>query len=408
MPFSGASQNPAAGSGNCLSFDGVDDFISVTGGAAHNYSLPITISAWVKIDPSATGEIPIFSSNDQSGTNAGLHFWLTDTSINAGYSNGSTGPFLANTFYRQYIANNFSGMWINVAAVINTNSISLFLNGVQLGGQLYNSNVSYSPVNTGNSVIGKKTNGSTTHYFKGQIDEVSLWDGAQTPVDIRNNMCRKLSPVPFNVFRYFKLDVLNGTSIVDDSQTGTNAQINSSPTLVKSGAAIEPAKLNITVVQAISAGDRMDYTVQKSAEMGVVKLIPVFSTYCSHKIPANKIDKKRAHWQAIANSACEQSGRCDLVHIATPCLLEDAIKTHGHNGLYLEPTARNKIINLPDDLKTDLSVFIGPEGGFSDIEIASFESAGMFGTQLGQRILRTETAAPVILAAVHTLFGDFS
>ena len=178
--------------------------------------------------------------------------------------------------------------------------------------------------------------------------------------------------------------------------------------IIKSGAAIEPAKLNITVVQAISAGDRMDYTVQKSAEMGVVKLIPVFSNYCSHKIPANKIDKKRAHWQAIANSACEQSGRCDLVHIATPCLLEDAIKTHGHNGLYLEPTARNKIINLPDDLKADLAVFIGPEGGFSDVEIASFESAGMFGTQLGQRILRTETAAPVILAAVHTLFGDFS
>jgi len=241
FPFLGNGQNASAGSGNCLTYDGVDDYITVTGGAAHNYALPFTISAWVKIDPSATGEIPIFSSNDQSNVNAGLHFWLTDTSINAGYCNGSAGAFLPNTFYRQFVSSNIKGMWINVAAVINTNSISLFLNGVQLGGQLYNPNVSYLSSNVGTSVIGKKTNGVSSSYYDGQIDEISLLDGALTPVEIRNNMCRKLNPVPSNVFRYFKLDALNGTSIIDDSQFNTSAQINSSPVLVKSGAAIGDA-----------------------------------------------------------------------------------------------------------------------------------------------------------------------
>lgn len=239
--FSGLAQNPSAGPGNCLTFDGIDDHITITGGASHNYALPFSISAWIYIDPTATGVIPLFSSNDQSTSNLGLHFWLTDTSINAGYSNGSTGAFLTNTFYRQYVSNNFKGMWINVAAVINTNSISLFLNGVQLGGQLYNSSAVYQPSNTGTSVIGKKSINNSTSYFQGQIDEITLWDAALSPVDIRNNMCKKLNPVPIDVFRYFKLDVLNGSTIIDNSQSAVNGQINSSPNLVKSGAAVGDA-----------------------------------------------------------------------------------------------------------------------------------------------------------------------
>ena len=125
FPFLGNGQNASAGSGNCLTYDGVDDYITVTGGAAHNYALPFTISAWVKIDPSATGEIPIFSSNDQSNVNAGLHFWLTDTSFNAGYCNDQTGAFAQNTRYKTYTTDTLKGEWFHVAAVITTGNIDL-------------------------------------------------------------------------------------------------------------------------------------------------------------------------------------------------------------------------------------------------------------------------------------------
>lgn len=247
------AQNPGAGAGNGLEFDGVDDYVEVTGGTNQSYGLPFSITAWIKIDPTATGTIPIFSSNDQNNSNVGLHFWLTDTSINAGYCNGMTGAFLPNTFYRQYISNNLKGIWIHVGAVINTNSISLFLNGIQLGGQQFNTSVSYSPSTSGTSVIGRKTNGTNTAYFKGEMDEVILWDGSLTPVDIRNNMCKKLSPVPPNIFRYLRLDQLIGTSLIDNSPLATNAQAVNGPVLVKSGAAL---------------GDASTYTYQNGSWAG--------------------------------------------------------------------------------------------------------------------------------------------
>ncbi len=182
--------------------------------------------------------------------------------------------------------------------------------------------------------------------------------------------------------------------------TLTDIQVSSKP--------VPPSSVNITLIQAISAGDRMDYTVQKSAELGARALIPVFSEFCSHKIPANKYDKKIKHWQAVANSACEQSGRCDLLQIHPITSLKTASESHAHSGVFLEPTATKKLSDLAKSQPQDLSVFIGPEGGFSQAETAFMAQLGMMGIQMGQRVLRTETAAPVILAAVHTLYGDFS
>lgn len=176
----------------------------------------------------------------------------------------------------------------------------------------------------------------------------------------------------------------------------------------ESNDSVPPSSVNITLIQAISAGDRMDYTVQKSAEMGARALIPVFSEYCSQKIPVNKYDKKVKHWQAVANSACEQSGRCDLLQIHPITSLKAVSESHASNGVFLEPTATKKLSDLAIPQPQNLSIFIGPEGGFSHAETAAMAQLGMMGIQMGQRVLRTETAAPVILAAVHTLYGDFS
>ncbi len=171
---------------------------------------------------------------------------------------------------------------------------------------------------------------------------------------------------------------------------------------------IPPSSLDITIIQGISSSDRMDYTVQKSAEMGAQVLIPVFTEYCSQKIALSKYEKRLKHWQAVANSACEQSGRCDLLRIENIQSLQDVVVSSRENAFFLEPTADLKLNNL--SLKHHSSIFsffIGPEGGFSPKEIKTFIESGIQGVQLGRRILRTETVAPVILAATHALFGDF-
>ncbi|MFC3194379.1 16S rRNA (uracil(1498)-N(3))-methyltransferase [Marinicella sediminis] len=169
----------------------------------------------------------------------------------------------------------------------------------------------------------------------------------------------------------------------------------------------QPSSLQVTLVQGISSSDRMDYTVQKAAELGCQQLIPVLSEFCSQKIPPHKYEKKQQHWQAVAISACEQTGRSDLLHIQPVTTLE-AITQNNREAIYLEPTATTKINQLPATLRQNMVIFVGPEGGFSPTELDRFRDAGYTGVVLGQRVLRTETVAPVILSALHTLYGDFS
>ena len=166
------------------------------------------------------------------------------------------------------------------------------------------------------------------------------------------------------------------------------------------------SSLDTTLVQGISSSDRMDYSIQKAAELGCTRLIPVFSDFCSVKIAEHKRDKKHQHWQAVAIGASEQSGRCDIMQVETIQALSDVVK-QTNQGIYLEPTATTHLHQIPEPMQRKLQVFIGPEGGFSPTEIDCFNDQGLLGVQLGQRVLRTETVAPVILSGLHVLFGDF-
>jgi 16S rRNA (uracil1498-N3)-methyltransferase len=168
----------------------------------------------------------------------------------------------------------------------------------------------------------------------------------------------------------------------------------------------QASSLKVTLVQGISSSDRMDYTIQKAAELGCQRIIPVLTEFCSQKLPAHKFDKKLAHWQGVAVSACEQCGRSDLLEITPISQLSDILGSLDQ-GIYLEPTATTTIHQLPTALQHKLHVLIGPEGGFSPGELESMEAHGLTGVVLGKRVLRTETVAPVILSALHTLYGDF-
>lgn len=164
--------------------------------------------------------------------------------------------------------------------------------------------------------------------------------------------------------------------------------------------------LNIHLGQGISRGDRMDFTLQKSVELGVNTITPLFTERCGVKLNTERLEKKRQQWQKIVISACEQSGRASVPIVNEPMLLTDWL-TQETSALKinLHPKAQHSIMSLPNE-NTRVRLLIGPEGGLSDDEIAQANENDFIDVLLGPRVLRTETAALTAITALQCRFGD--
>lgn len=168
--------------------------------------------------------------------------------------------------------------------------------------------------------------------------------------------------------------------------------------------------LNTVLVQSISRGDRMDYTLQKAVELGVTRIQPIFSDRCEVKLSGDKLEKRRDQWQSIVISACEQSGRC-LVPEILPILTYQAwLESLGNEavfGLTLDPYAQHNLNTVSQpEASMPIHLLIGPEGGLTEQEVEQATQKGLTPIRLGPRILRTETAGPTILAGLQMLWGD--
>jgi len=168
--------------------------------------------------------------------------------------------------------------------------------------------------------------------------------------------------------------------------------------------------LNIHLGQGISRGDRMDFTLQKSVELGVNKITPLFTERCGVKLSSERLAKKREQWQKIVISACEQSGRCIVPVVAEPKLLQDWLSEQTTAlKLNLHPKAEHSIMTLPMDKPANelhIRLLIGSEGGLTDEEINQANQANFQDILLGPRVLRTETAALTAITALQCRFGD--
>lgn len=168
--------------------------------------------------------------------------------------------------------------------------------------------------------------------------------------------------------------------------------------------------LRLTIVQAISAADRMDYTMQKSAELGVTTVVPLISEYCQQRYSGERAEKRLAHWQGVAVSACEQCGRTRIPEIASIVKFEDYLASANAQSadlrLLLSPDGAIRHSALPASASSAI-VLIGPEGGFSPREEALAIAAGFTPLILGPRIFRTETVAPVIAGLLQAKYGDW-
>ena len=166
--------------------------------------------------------------------------------------------------------------------------------------------------------------------------------------------------------------------------------------------------LKIHLVQGISRGERMDFVVQKATELGVKRITPVLTEYGVVKLNADRAEKRREHWQKIATSACEQSGRTRLPLIDTPMPMKSWFGNKPEKvdaELILVPGSATALAASPAP-ETKVCVLIGPEGGFSDSEYDDAEVSGFKAVSLGPRILRTESAAIAALAILQSRWGD--
>ncbi|WP_066803882.1 16S rRNA (uracil(1498)-N(3))-methyltransferase [Moraxella oblonga] len=161
----------------------------------------------------------------------------------------------------------------------------------------------------------------------------------------------------------------------------------------------------VTLYQAISKGDRMDYTIQKATELGVHQ-IQLITSERSDRLRYERDNKKLAHWQKIAISACEQCGLNIIPTILPPMSLADGVATCQDN--------LKIIMNLSDEhhrfdpsrldaLPTTIALLVGAEGGLSDDEIALCHRHGFLSWTIGERVLRTETAGVAGLVGLQVL-----
>lgn len=165
--------------------------------------------------------------------------------------------------------------------------------------------------------------------------------------------------------------------------------------------------LQVHLAQGVSRGERMDYTIQKAVELGVSSITPIFTERCNVKLSGDRLDKKQQHWQKVAISACEQSGRNRVPQIHPAMSVEQWLAQPCELGLVLHHRHAQTLKHIAYSTGQSVQLLIGSEGGLTEYEIEQAIQQGYQALQLGPRVLRTETAALVALSLLQLQWGDF-
>mgnify|MGYP001254161049 CR=1 FL=1 len=162
--------------------------------------------------------------------------------------------------------------------------------------------------------------------------------------------------------------------------------------------------LRITLVQGVSSGERMDYTIQKSVELGVFAIQPLLTKRGVVKLEGTRASARVHHWRKVAIAACEQCGRNRIPEVL-PLLQFHQYQPAGEGARLLLSAQGRSLREM--NVEKEATVAAGPEAGFAPEERAALERMGFVKASLGPRVLRTETAALAALAALNALRGDF-
>ena len=172
--------------------------------------------------------------------------------------------------------------------------------------------------------------------------------------------------------------------------------------------------LCIELVQAICPNEKMDWIIQKSVELGINYIQPVTTKRSVVKLSPERASKRLQHWQQIVIAACEQCGRNRVPEVRPLKDLSDwfankkSKQTLQQYDFMLSTTATKSLKNFPcPSAASMITILVGPEGGLMPEEEATALFSGFTSLRIGKRILRTESAALAMVAAMQILWGDY-
>jgi len=160
--------------------------------------------------------------------------------------------------------------------------------------------------------------------------------------------------------------------------------------------------------QALLKGERMKFVIQKATELGVGRIFPLVTSRTIPLVEGERESLRIERWLRIAEEAAKQSGRTMVPGIETIHELTDFVTQSAGARIMLwegEPTPLREVLKKID-APGEMTLLIGPEGGFSEGEVLTAQAQGFLVAGLGQRVLRAETATISILSIIQHLFGD--
>lgn len=242
-----------------------------------------------------------------------------------------------------------------------------------------------------------------------RINRLYIDDCLETGLSI--DLDKQRSHYLLNVLRLKKQDsviLFNGTGNQAQAQIINTTKQRVALEIVRDEEQQTQSRLYLHLIQGLSRGDRMDFTVQKAVELGISEITPIYTEYSNIKLDNKRTERKITHWRNVAISACEQCGQNYLPKINYPTRLGDILTSENSTltRVVMDVNASETInnITLHDHAVTFLA---GPEGGLSKSEIQLLNSRGYTSIRLGPRTLRTETAAIALISAAQALWGDF-
>lgn len=170
---------------------------------------------------------------------------------------------------------------------------------------------------------------------------------------------------------------------------------------------IVESPLKITLMQSVSRSQRMDLVVQKATELGVHRIVPMLTNNSVVQLDSKNAKKKMDHWKNIIINAAEQSGRVTLPLIEEPTQLNETLLHlyKNEHAFFLDTTGTT---NLESKKADSITIAIGPEGGFTEVEKNMADQAGYHIVKTGPRLLRTETAPIMAISILQYLYGDLA
>jgi 16S rRNA (uracil1498-N3)-methyltransferase len=232
---------------------------------------------------------------------------------------------------------------------------------------------------------------------------LAVGDSCLLPADVSTHLARVLRARPGQLITLF--DGRGGeyqATILAIDRHGVRVQIDQHCAIERE------STLKVTLLQALARGERMDFITQKATELGAAAIVIWVAERSVVRLTGEALARRCEHWRAVAISACEQCGRNRVPTIGTVADLASAsaLTDSASLRLLLAPDADRALTALVQS-GSGISLLVGPEGGFSDDELAQARQHGFQSCRLGPRVLRAETAPLAALAALQAVAGDF-